>query len=98
MVKRLVLAFSARIGYSLRPSRIPTSVAASQNVLGMWAFLGGTWDNAARAGLFCQNLANPASNANTSIGCRLAIRAWGEGLTSAVIGAKRLVLAFSART
>ena len=36
--------------------------------------LGGCWNNGAGAGLFCLNYANPASNANTNIGCRLATR------------------------
>ena len=36
--------------------------------------LGGCWNNGAGAGLFCLNYANPASNANTNVGCRLATR------------------------
>ena len=43
--------------------------------LGRKSDLGANWDNGVRAGLFACNLNNAASNAGTSIGCRLAIRA-----------------------
>ena len=36
---------------------------------------GGGWSNGAGAGVACLNLNNPASNANTNIGVRLAHRA-----------------------
>ena len=35
-------------------------------------YLGGDWSQAARAGLFCQNMHNAASYAAANIGCRLA--------------------------
>jgi hypothetical protein len=40
--------------------------------------VGGNWDKAGGAGLFCLNLNNPVSNAATWLGCRLA-RHWDEG-------------------
>ena len=44
-------------------------------LLGCMPVLGAQWNDGVRAGLFACNLNNPASNANTNIGCRLAIRA-----------------------
>ena len=40
--------------------------------LGRKSDLGADWNNGVRAGLFACNLNNPASTANTNIGCRLA--------------------------
>lgn len=36
------------------------------------AYHGGNWSNGANAGLFCLNVNNSASNANSNIGGRLA--------------------------
>lgn len=39
---------------------------------------GGNWSNGANAGLFCLNVNNAPSNANSNIGCRLAMEDWAR--------------------
>ena len=43
--------------------------------LGRKSDLGANWDHGVRAGLFACDLIESPANANTNIGCRLAIRA-----------------------
>ena len=51
------------------------NVAPAPEYLGRKPDLGAAWSNAGLAGLFACNFNNPTSNANGSIGCRLATRA-----------------------
>ena len=76
------LGFALRSGQKNRRNTNRAGVASSlrANVaptpyLGCKPDLGASWVDGVRAGLFACNLNNPASNANTNIGCRLAIRA-----------------------
>ena len=76
------LGFALRSGQKNRRNTNRAGVASSlrANVaptpyLGCKPDLGASWVDGVSAGLFACNLNNPASNANTNIGCRLAIRA-----------------------
>ena len=76
-----------RAGVASSPRR--ASVAPAP-LLGCKPVLGAQWNDGVRAGLFACNLNNPASNANTNIGCRLATRArsllFTEGRTARDLG------------
>ena len=92
------LGFALRSGHKNRRNTDRAGVASNPRrasvapapLLGCKPVLGAQWNDGVRAGLFACNLNNPASNANTNIGCRLATRArsllFTEGRTARDLG------------